>query len=134
MNCDASGLSATERQMIDALIEACRHLESIYWRQSDPTGLALYNALAADGSPLAKSVRHYLFINGSRWDLVRENQPFVGGQPMPPGRSLYPPGATRAAIEAYVAAHPDAKAAVYDPFTVLHENGSTYTARKYHEE
>src|SRR5438067_2117482 len=40
-----SGLSPTERQMIDELVVACQRLESIYWRQSDPEGMALYRAL-----------------------------------------------------------------------------------------
>ena len=45
----------------------------MYWRQSDPEGLALYNALEADKTPRAQNLRHYLFINGSRCDLVDEN-------------------------------------------------------------
>ena len=106
---DAAGLSANERQMIDQLVVASRALESMYWRQSDPVGLALYKALAAGDTPAARSVRHYLFINGSRWDLVRENEPFVGGEKMPPGRALYPSDLTRAAVDQYVAAHPDAR-------------------------
>src|SRR5690349_4952231 len=92
----SAALSARERQMVDQLVIACRALESMYWRQSDPEGLALYNALEKIDTPLAKATRHYLFINGSRFDLVNENQPFVGRQPMPPGHALYPPDLTRA--------------------------------------
>jgi len=134
MPLDASGLSAHERQMIDQLVIASRDLESMYWRQSDPVGLALYHALASIDTPVARNVRHYLFINGSRWDLVRENEPFVGTEKMPPGHFLYPNDLTRAAVEAYVAAHPDAKAAIYDPYTVVHRNGANLTGRKYHDE
>src|SRR5262249_38284710 len=130
---DASGLSDRERQMIDQLVAASRELESIYWRQSDPVGLSLYKALAANSTPAAKSVRHYLFINGSRWDLVRENMPFVGTQRMPPGRSLYPADLTRADVDAYVKAHPDAKPALFDPYTVVQRTGATLTGRKYHD-
>jgi len=131
---EATGLSAGERQMSDQLVIASRDVESMFWRQSDPVGLALYKALASVDTPLARDVRHFLFINGSRWDLVRENQPFVGTMPMPAGHYLYPTDLTRAAIEAYVAAHPDAKAAVYDPYTVVHRNGANLTGRKYHDE
>jgi hypothetical protein len=127
-------LSAHERQMIDQLVIASRDLESMYWRQSDPVGLALYHALASIDTPVARNVRHYLFINGSRWDLVRENEPFVGTEKMPPGHFLYPNDLTRAAVEAYVAAHPNAKAAIYDPYTVVHRNGANLTGRKYHDE
>src|SRR6266516_5321431 len=130
---DAAGLSANERQMIDQLVVASRALESMYWRQSDPVGLALYQALASVDTPAARDVRHYLFINGSRWDLVRENEPFVGTMKMPPGRYLYPPDLTRAAIDAYVGAHPGAKAALFDPFKVVERRGSDLTGRAYHD-
>src|SRR5207237_443357 len=62
---DGSGLTDRERQEIDQLVAASRALESMYWRQSDPAGLALYKALASNDAPAAASVRHYLFINGS---------------------------------------------------------------------
>jgi hypothetical protein len=106
----------------------------MYWRQSDPVGLALYKALASDNTPLARDVRHYLWINGSRWDLVRENEPFVGTQPIPPGHFLYPPDLTRAAADAYLAAHPNAKAALVNPFTMIHRSGAELTGRAYHDE
>jgi hypothetical protein len=131
---DSAALSQAERQMIDQLVIALRELESIYWRQSDPVGLALYQALASDSTPLARDVRHYLFINGSRWDLVRENQPFVGTQTMPPGRYLYPTDLTRAAIDAYVAAHPSAKPLLFSQYTVVRRNGADLVARAYHDE
>jgi len=131
---DGSGLSERERQMVDQLVAASRELESIYWRQTDPVGLSIYKALAANQTPLARSVRHYLFINGSRWDLVRENAPFVGTQKMPPGHYLYPTDLTRAGVDDHVKAHPDAKAALFDPYTVVRRNGAALTARKYHEE
>jgi hypothetical protein len=129
---NAAALSARERQMVDQLVVACRALESMYWRQSDPEGLALYNALEKLDTPLARNTRHYLFINGSRWDLVNENQPFVGKQPMPPGHALYPVDLTRAATDAYVAAHADSKAMLFDPWTIVRRNGTALTGRKYH--
>ena len=135
---DAGSLSDRERQMIDQLVIACRNLESMYWRQSDPDGLALYKALEKIDTPAAKNVRHYLLINGSRWDLVDENRPFVGTAPMPPGHALYPADLTRAALDAYVAAHPDKKAEIYDDYTIVHEQGTgpnlVLTGRKYHDE
>ena len=134
MTFDPSPLNPKERQMVDALVAASRAVESMYWRQSDPVGLALYKALAPDGTPDARDLRHYLFINGSRWDLVRENEPFVGAMKMPPGHYLYPPDLTRAGVDAYVAAHPDAKGAIFDPFKVVRRSGTTLATKPYHEE
>ena len=138
MTFDASALSDRERQMVDQLVIACRFLESMYWRQSDPEGLALYKALEKVDTPAGRNLRHYLLINGSRWDLVEENGPFVGATQMPPGHALYPADLTRAALEAYVAAHPDKKAEVYNPYTIVHGQGAgdtlVLTGRTYHDE
>jgi hypothetical protein len=134
MRFDASTLTARERQEVDQLVVALHALESMFWRQSDPVGLALYKALAGNKTKVAQDVRHYLMINGSRWDLVRENEPFVGTQPMPPGHYLYPPDLTRASVDAYVKAHPDARKTIFDPFTLVRRQGATLVGRAYHDE
>jgi hypothetical protein len=121
---NSAALSARERQMVDQLVIALRELEDIYWRQSDPEALALYNALEGDKTPLAQQLRRYLFINGSRFDLVDNNKPFVGTMPMPPGHALYPADLTRAEIEAYVAKNPARKPAIYNPYSVVIRTGA----------
>ena len=120
---DSKGLSARERQMVEKLVVACQYLEDIFWRQSDPEGLALYQALASSQNPRDVKLRRYLFINASRFDLLKENQPFVGKDPMPPGRGFYPVGLTQAQIEQYVKEHPDQKAQIYNQFTVVRWHG-----------
>ena len=120
---DPAALSPRERDMVDQLVIALRELESMYWRQSDPEALALYNALEADKTPLAQKVRRYLFINGSRFDLVDSNKPFIGTAPMPPGRALFPAGLTRAEIEAYVTRNPARRNAIYNPYSVVSRTG-----------
>src|SRR3954470_15558709 len=125
-------LSARERQMIDQLVIACRELESIYWRQSDPGALALYNALEAVKTPAAQNLRRYLFINGSRFDLVDDNTPFVGTAPMPPGRAIYPADLTRAQIDAYLAKNPARRQVVYNPYTMVTRQGPDVAGEWYH--
>jgi hypothetical protein len=131
---DPAGLTMPERQMIDQLVIASGSLESMYWRQSDPEGLALYRSLADDTTPIARQVRRYLTINGSRWDLVNENRPFVGATPMPPGHALYAADLTRARIDAYVASHPGKKEEIYNPYTFVRHQGQDLVGRPYHEE
>jgi hypothetical protein len=113
------GLSARERRLVDELIAASRDLEDIYWRQSNPEDIALYNALAGAKDQTAQLLRRYLWINGSRFDQIDENQPFYGSEPFPPGRALFPKGLTRDDIETYVKAHPAQKDAIYDERTVV---------------
>jgi hypothetical protein len=129
---NSSQLTPREVQLVEKLVTACQELESIYWRQSDPEGLKLYHSLAESHSPLDAAVRRYLRINGSRFDLINDNRPFVGTEPMPPGRGFFPPDLTRKELDAYVAAHPDQKTALYDPFTVVRRNGSALEAIPYH--
>jgi hypothetical protein len=123
----SASLTARERQMVEKLVEASRYLDDIFWRQSDPEGLRLYQTTS---DPVLKRL---LIINGSRWDLLNENRPFVGGEPMPPGHALYPNGLTRAQIEQYVERHPEDKAAIDDPYTVVERRGERLVGVPYHE-
>src|ERR1035438_2107985 len=127
-----AGLSAREIQLVHKLVEACGYLESIYWRQSDPEALALYQSLAASKSSRDVELRRYLWINASRFDLIDGNKPFVGTDPMPPGHGFYPTDLTRAQVEQYIKQHPDEKAAIYDQFTIVRWHTGKLEAVPYH--
>jgi hypothetical protein len=123
----SAGLSARERQMVEKLVDASQLLDDIYWRQSDLAGLTLYKTTP---DPVLKRL---LMIMGCRWDLLAGNAPFVGEMPMPPGHELYPHDLTRAQIEQYVQQHPEQKAAVYNPYTVVERQNGKLAAIPYHE-
>lgn len=123
-----AGLSAREVQMVEKLVEASRLLDAIFWRQVDQPGLALYKSTKSPG------LKRLLSIMGSRWDLLDENRPFTGRDAMPPGRELYPKDLTQAEVEAYVAKHPEERAAIYSPFTVVKRQGGKLIATPYQEE
>src|ERR1041385_4740093 len=99
------GLSEQERKMVYKLVEASQFLDSIYWRQSDPKGLGLFQPLLGGNRWRNRKTRRFLMINGSRYDLLKNNNPFVGSDAFPPGRALYPASLTRQEIKAYVAKH-----------------------------
>lgn len=128
----SEGLSAREKQMVEKLVDASGLLDDIYWRQSDPEGLALYKSLQNSTKPADEMLRRLLKINGSRFDLINDEKPFVGTEPMPPGRGFYPPGLTREQIEKFVQAHPDQKEAIYSHFTVISGSASDLKAIPYH--
>jgi hypothetical protein len=129
---DDHKLSAREKELVAKLVEAAQQLENIYWRQNDPDALALYRELGGSPDLTEIALRRYLWINGSRYDLLDENKPFVGTTPMPPGRTLYPNDLTRAEIETYVKAHPEQKAAIYGDRTVVVRDGENFKAVPYH--
>ncbi len=121
------GLTPTEQQMVTKLADACRLLDEVYWRQSDLRGLEMYRG--TQSAVLAK-----LFgIMGSRWDLLENNAPFIGEEPMPPGHELYPYGLTQAQIDQYVKDHPKSKDAIYNPWTVVKGAPDHLTTIPYHE-
>src|SRR6202140_1731870 len=115
----AAGLSARQQQLVHKLVEACGYLESIYWRQSDPEGLTLYQSLASARNRRDVQLRRYLWINASRFDLLDQNKPFVGTETIPPGRGFYPANLARKQVEEYVKEHPDQKAAIYHQLTIV---------------
>jgi hypothetical protein len=128
------GLSQREVQLVRKLVEASNYIEQIYWRQSDPEGLKLYQSLAGSKKPEDVKLRRFMKINGSRYDLVDEMKPFVGTAPAPPGRALYPAGLTREEIESYVKKHPQEKDALYGDYRVVRRKGDALVAIPYHEE
>jgi len=129
-----AGLTPREKQLVQKLIDASRLIESIYWRQSDRAGLALYTGLSSCVGQTDRDIRRFLLINGSRYDLLEEHKPFIGNDPYPPGRESYPKGITQKEIDAYVAAHPDKKNEIYNPLTVVKRQGANLVGIPYHIE
>jgi len=129
---DATGLSPRDRQLVDKLVDACRDLENLFWRQSDPESIAVYRALEGATEPRARALRRLLWINGERWDLLDAHRPLYGKTPMPPGRALYPADLTREEVEAYVAKHPEERKAIYSPWTVVRRKADRLEAVPYH--
>jgi hypothetical protein len=128
----SEGLTPRERRMVAELVAASHYMEDIYWRQSDPKALALYHQLAGSSNPQDQELRRLLFINGSRFDLLDNNQPFVGAEPMPPGRGFYATGLTRENLEQYVQKHPDQKTGIYSGYTIVRRRGNELEAVPYH--
>lgn len=124
----SSDLTAREKQLVEKLVEASRHLNLAYWQQSDPQGLQLYR------STKDEKVKRLLGIHGSRFDLIDEHRPFVGSEPMSPGRALYPKGLTREQIEQYVKKYPGDKDAIYSGYTVVKRKGDRLIGVPYREE
>ena len=128
------GLSANEQKMAYKLVDAAKLLDIIYWHQSDPKGYALLKSLTGCNQVQNKKLSRFLVINGSRYDLLENNKPFVGTDPFLPGRALYPASLTRQEIEAYVAKHPQKKAEIYNPYMVIKRRGTELIGVPYHIE
>jgi hypothetical protein len=128
----SEGLNTREQALVKKLVEASQYVEDIYWRQGDPEGLVLLLSLEGSKAPGDIGLRRFLMINGSRFDLIRNNEPFVGTTSMSPDHGLYPPGITREQMESYVRTHPEQKEALYAPQTVVRLEGDRLVAVPYH--
>lgn len=128
----SEGLSAREKQLVLKLVDASGYLEDIYWRQVDPEGLDLYESLEKSSNPQDVDLRRYLWINGSRFDLLENNQPFVGSTRKSPGGGFYPQGLTREQLERYVKDHPEKKAELYSPTMIVRRHSDQLEAVPYH--
>ena len=126
------GLSSREKEMVQKLVDACRYLDDIYWRQVDPDALTLYESLEGSNNPLDAELRRFLWINGSRFDLVDADKPFVGDSPKDPGGGFYPQGLTRDQVERYVKEHPEKRSEVYSPTTIVRWHGKDLEGVPYH--
>ena len=127
-----AGLTARDQQLVRKLVEACGYLESIYWRQSDPAGLTLYQSLGSSHNLRDVQLRRYLWINASRFDLLDQDKPFAGTETMPPGRGFYPANLTSDQVQQYIKDHPEQKAAIYDQFTIVRWNQEKLETVPYH--
>jgi hypothetical protein len=127
-----TGLTLRERRMVGQLVDASQYLEAIFWRQNDPGALTPYRQLEDSTEPLDQEVGKLLFLNAGRFDLLDENKAFLGTEPLSPGHGFYPPEATREQLEAYVRAHPEKKAELYAPQSVVMRHGEDWEAVPYH--
>ena len=127
-----AGLSEREQKLVEKLVDAANRIEQIYWRQSDPEGLKLYVRLVNSQDPLDQKVLRFMTINGSRYDLIDELRPFIGKEPAPRGRALYPRDLSQADVEQYIVAHPEHKTAIYDQDSILLRDGNKLEAMPYH--
>lgn len=129
---DPKELSPRERQVVEKLVEASQYLEQAFWRQSDPGALEMYQQLEGSKSPRDERLRRYLFLNASRFDLLDENRAFVGPGSAPLGKGFYPSTLTRDEIEQYVAKHPEKKAEIYNPYTIVRRFNGDLEGVPYH--
>jgi hypothetical protein len=109
---DLSGLPANERQALAALVEAARLMDALFLRQVWPGNEALLLELLADPTPLGKARMTALLRNKGPWDRLDGDVPFLPGVGEKPAQAgFYPAGATRAEVEAWQAALPEAERA-----------------------
>ena len=114
LTADTSKLSAGDKAAIVKLIEAAKIVDTLQLRQRWSENEALWAALNKDQSALGKARQRYFWLNKGPWSIIDGNQSFMPADyagikipaQKPDGANFYPPGAGKAAIEAWMNALP----------------------------
>jgi hypothetical protein len=93
---DLSGLSASERQVLDELVAAGRIMHDLFRVQATPCYDEFAALVAGSSGPDAAALRRYFAINAGPWDRRLHHEPFFGEWPKPEGANFYPRDLTRA--------------------------------------
>jgi hypothetical protein len=130
---DHALLDAKETQTVHKLIEASRYMNDIFLRQVAERNPQLRNRVlaAARSDPAARWALALFDVHKGPWDRLKENEPFIGAEPKPPGAGFYPTDMKKEEFESWVAAHPGDKDAFQGLFTVIRRQGQGLVAIPY---
>jgi len=133
---DLSKLSDTDRRVLAKLVEASKIVDALFLRQVWAGNEAMLLDLVRDSSPLGRERLHYFLINKGPWSRLDHNQVFVpGAPPKPVAANFYPEGATKAEIERWIQALPEAeRSRATGFFTVIRRAGNTFSLVPYSTE
>ncbi|WP_226697266.1 dipeptidyl-peptidase 3 family protein [Qipengyuania flava] len=131
MTPDTSFLTEEEREVVNLLIEASGYMDEIYLRQRGVQLPQLRETISRSRRADRDLLVAMFDRNFGPWDEVAELRPFWGTQPMPEGAGFYPADLTREEFDAYLAANPDQREALTNPYTVVERRGDGFVAVPY---
>jgi hypothetical protein len=108
MAVDISKLPASEKQALGKMVRAAQVMDALFLRQSWAGNETLLTALAQDATPLGRYRLSAFLLHKGPWDRIHDGKSFVPGVPKarPAGGSFYPPDATKAEVEKWMAGLP----------------------------
>ncbi|MET0364844.1 MAG: hypothetical protein ABW169_09320, partial [Sphingobium sp.] len=131
MRPDTAYLTAEERQVVNLLIQAANRMSDIYLRQNYARNPEVRSAIARSRRADQPQLLDLFDLMAGPWDHLDEDRPFWGSTVKPAGGGHYPDDLTKAELDAYCVAHPDEKARLLDPYTVVRRQGGKLIAIPY---
>jgi Peptidase family M49 len=118
-------LTDKERSMVPLLIEACREMDAIFWREAYGDKKALFEGISDP------ELRRFAEINYGPWDRLNANAPFLPGvSDKPKGAGYYPADMTKDELDAASAGNP----ALKSPYTIVRRDANRrLVAQPFHE-
>ena len=128
---DISGITETEKKVLDLLINAAKYMNPIFNRQMFRWYNETREKLSQDGSELAKAQLEFFDIMRGPWDRQEEEKPFAVEYERPLGAGGYPINMTKEAFESYIANHPEEKENFDNLVTIVLQKGDKLVANNY---
>ncbi len=121
---DTSTLPDNERQALVRIIQAAQVLDGLFLQAGVREKRIPPAAPAERHQPLGKARLSYFLVNKGPWSALDDNAPFLPGvEAKPPQANFYPADATRAEVEAWMNALPQAeKEAATGFFSTIRRN------------
>lgn len=131
MRPDTSYLSAEEKQVVNLLIQAAEKMSDIYLRQNYAENPRVRQTILAMRRADQPQILDMFDLYFGPWDELADGHPFWGTKVKPAGAGFYPEDLTKEQFDAYLTAHPDEKAALTSPYTVVRREGAKLVAVPY---
>lgn len=131
---DEALLTVEQREVLEKLVQAAKHMDNIFWKQAYYEGLSMKELLEKSGDPFDKDYLDFLIINFGPFDRQDGNKPFLGTAIKPPGAGFYPPDLSEKEFQDYIVSHPEVKELLESPYTVIKRKGTELVAVPYNEE
>ncbi len=128
LNPDLSGLTAGESAAVSHLLQAGGILHRIYLESRHPEALVAARNLRglnkADGNKATRNLLELYRLSKGPIVTTLDNkrEAFLPVAPETPTRNVYPKGATREEIDAYLEKHPEERASILGERTVVRRN------------
>jgi hypothetical protein len=133
LTAELGDLPENEQQALATLIEAAKLLDPVFERQAWRGNPEHFAALAKDRSPLGAAKLELAQLMRGPWDRQDHFAPFAIDRARPAGAGFYPEDLTAEAFRAYVADHPEQKAALESLTTIVERKGDELVAVPYFE-
>jgi hypothetical protein len=131
MSPNTAFLSAEEREVVNLLNQAAEQMSAIYLRQRSIENPTIRAEIARSAHPDKALLLDMFDLHFGPWDTLAENRPFYGGVAQPVGAGFYPADLSKEDFERYLADNPGEKAALTDPYTVVHRKDGRLVAVPY---
>ena len=116
---DTSFLSASEKAVINKMIDASKILSEIFLLQLNPNNPAIRAEIAASDRADKDQLLAMFDLHFGICDGLADGHVFYGNTPCPKGAGFYPADMTKDEFEAHIAAAPEDEAAFKSGYTVI---------------